>query len=213
MARRLTESEKQQIVSDFTNGKSIDDLSLIFKFSKLTITRNLKKKLGEKKFKEFFEKNKLLTLNTNEDISSLDTNQSYFKNDKEVFEEQYFNDSAFTEVTPLNFEFDSSNQKDLSSIPIAEVEFPKTVFMIVNNKIELEIKYLKDYPEWQFLSQQELDKKTIEIHFDIKSAKRFCNKEQKVLKVPNTEVFKIVAPLLRSRGISRIVSPEKLIAL
>ena len=213
MARRLTESEKQQIVSDFTNGKSIDDLSLIFKFSKLTITRNLKKKLGEKKFKEFFEKNKLLTLNTNEEISSLDTNQSYFKNDKEVFEEQYFNDSAFTEVTPLNFEFDSSNQKDLSSIPIAEVEFPKTVFMIVNNKIELEIKYLKDYPEWQFLSQQELDKKTIEIHFDIKSAKRFCNKEQKVLKVPNTEVFKIVAPLLRSRGISRIVSPEKLIAL
>ena len=213
MARRLTESEKQQIVSDFTNGKSIDDLSLIFKFSKLTIKRNLKKKLGEKKFKEFFEKNKLLTLNTNEDISSLDTNQSYFKNDKEVFEEQYFNDSAFTEVTPLNFEFDSSNQKDLSSIPIAEVEFPKTVFMIVNNKIELEIKYLKDYPEWQFLSQQELDKKTIEIHFDIKSAKRFCNKEQKVLKVPNTEVFKIVAPLLRSRGISRIVSPEKLIAL
>ena len=213
MARRLTESEKQQIVSDFTNGKSIDDLSLIFKFSKLTITRNLKKKLGEKKFKEFFEKNKLLTLSTNEDISSLDTNQSNFKNDKEVFEEQYFKDSAFTEVTPLNFEFDSSNQKDLSSIPIAEVEFPKTVFMIVNNKIELEIKYLKDYPEWQFLSQQELDKKTIEIHFDIKSAKRFCNKEQKVLKVPNTEVFKIVAPLLRSRGISRIVSPEKLIAL
>ena len=213
MARRLTESEKQQIVSDFTNGKSIDDLSIIFKFSKLTITRNLKKNLGEKKFKEFFEKNKLLNLSTNEDISSLDTNHSNFKNDKEIFEEQYFKDSAFTEVTPLNFEFDSSNQKDLSSIPIAEVEFPKTVFMIVNNKIELEIKYLKDYPEWQFLSQQELDKKTIEIHFDIKSAKRFCNKEQKVLKVPNTEVFKIVAPLLRSRGISRIVSPEKLIAL
>lgn len=213
MARRLTESEKQQIVSDFTNGKSIDDLSIIFKFSKLTITRNLKKKLGEKKFKEFFEKNKLLNLSTNEDISSLDTNHSNFKNDKEIFEEQYFKDSAFTEVTPLNFEFDSSNQKDLSSIPIAEVEFPKIVFMIVNKKIELEIKYLKDYPEWQFLSQQELDKKTIEIHFDIKSAKRFCNKEQKVLKVPNTEVFKIVAPLLRSRGISRIVSPEKLIAL
>ena len=39
------------------------------------------------------------------------------------------------------------------------------------------------------------------------------NKEQKVIKVPNTEVFKIVAPQLISRGISRIISDDKLIAL
>ena len=57
------------------------------------------------------------------------------------------------EITPLNFEIDSSNQKDLSSISISEVDFPKIVYMIVDNKIELEIKYLKDFPEWQFLSQ------------------------------------------------------------
>ena len=85
--------------------------------------------------------------------------------------------------------------------------------MIVDKKIELEIKYLKDYPDWQFLSQDELDRKTIEIHNDLKSAKMVCNKEQKVIKVPNTEVFKIVAPILLSRGISRIVSSDRLIAL
>ena len=78
--------------------------------------------------------------------------------------------------------------------------------MIVDKKIELEIKYLKDYPDWQFLSQDELNRKTIEIFFDLKNAKRFCNKEQKVIKVPNTDVFKIVAPILLSKGISRIVS-------
>jgi len=44
-------------------------------------------------------------------------------------------------------------------------------------------------------------------------AKRFCNKEQKVLKVPNTDVFKISAPLMIKKGISRIVCTEKLIAL
>ena len=36
---------------------------------------------------------------------------------------------------------------------------------------------------------------------------------KKLLKVPNTEVFKLVAPILKSRGISRIVSEDKLIAL
>ena len=85
--------------------------------------------------------------------------------------------------------------------------------MIVDKKIELETKYLKDYPDWQFLSQDELIRKSIEIHFDLKIAKRFCNREQKVIKVPNTNVFKIVSPLLLSRGISRIVTPDKLIAL
>ena len=69
--------------------------------------------------------------------------------------------------------------------------------MIVDKKIELEIKYLKDYPSWEFLSDDELNRKTIQIYFDKKNAKRACNKEQKVIKVPNTNVFKIVAPLLK----------------
>ena len=74
-------------------------------------------------------------------------------------------------------------------------------------------KYLKEYPEWQFLSQEELNRKTIEIFFDLKIAKRFCNKEQKVIKIPNTDVFKIAAPILLKKGISRIVSSDKLISL
>ena len=48
---------------------------------------------------------------------------------------------------------------------------------------------------------------------DLKKAKRICTKDQKVIKVPNTNVFRIVAPLLVSRGISRIVTEDKLIAL
>ena len=85
--------------------------------------------------------------------------------------------------------------------------------MVVDKKIELEVKLLKDYPEWQFLSENELSRKTIEIFSELKIAKRFCNKEQKVIKVPNTSVFRTVAPILLSRGISRIISSEKLIAL
>ena len=89
----------------------------------------------------------------------------------------------------------------------------KIVYMVVDNKIELETKFLKDYPQWQFLSKSDLNRKTIEIYFDAKEAKRYCNKEQKVIKVPNTRVFSIVAPILISKGISRIICPDKLIAL
>ena len=56
-------------------------------------------------------------------------------------------------------------------------------------------------------------RKTIEIFDDLKVAKRICNKEQKVIKVSNTDVFKLVAPILLAKGISRIVNSDKLIAL
>ena len=85
--------------------------------------------------------------------------------------------------------------------------------MIVDKNIELETKYLKEYPDWQFLSKEELDRKTIEIFLDLKIAKRLCKKDQKVIKVPNTDVFKIATPVLLNKGISRIVSADKLISL
>ena len=124
-----------------------------------------------------------------------------------------YSDQSFFEIAPLNCEIDNVPQKDLSSVPISEVVFPKTVYMIVDKKIELETKYLQEYPEWQFLSQEELNRKTIQIYFDLKVAKRCCQKEQKVIKVPNTEVFRIATPSLLQKGISRIVTEDKLIAL
>ena len=43
----------------------------------------------------------------------------------------------------------------------AKIDFPKTVFMIVDKKIELETKLLKEYAEWQFLPENDLNSKTI----------------------------------------------------
>ena len=120
---------------------------------------------------------------------------------------------SFFEIPPLDYEIDNSFRKELSSVPISEVNFPKVVYMIVDKKIELEIKLLKDFPEWEFLPNDDLNRKTIEIFFDLNLAKRSCNKEQKVLKVPNTDVFRIASPVLKAKGISRIVCAESLIAL
>ena len=152
----------------------------------------------------------------NKDFSPGNTNKDYppTQNTNEIINEKdFYPDSSFLEISPLDYEIDNAPQKDLSSVPIAEIEFPETVYMIVDKKIELEIKLLKDFPAWGFLPKDDLNRKTIEIYNDLKTAKRICGKEQKVIKVPNTDVFKIVSPILIARGISRIVFSEKLIAL
>jgi len=225
LAKRLSQKEKDKIVEYFIIGKNIDQLSREFNCTKLTISRNLKKSLGEEKYKEYFINSKVS--NFSKLIKKDDSNYTKEKNFNENYQngknnhdqtlkrnnEEYLSQSSFIEITPLNYEIEDKPQKALSSISIADINFPKMVYMIVDKRIELEIKYLKDYPDWQFLSEEELNRKTIEIYNDLKIAKSFCNKEEKVIKVPNTDVFKIVAPILLARGISRIVNADKLIAL
>ena len=216
MPKKLSETEKKEMINSFCNGMTIDQLSEKYKITKITITRNLKKEIDEKNFKRIVEKNRKYKIESKDDanknkIDKLNTPQ--VTNNEISNELNSFNESQFIEITPLDYEIDSEVQKDLSSVSINEIELPKIVYMIVDNKIELETKLLKDYPDWQFLPQSDLARKTIEVYFDVKEAKRFCKKEQKVIKVPNTKVFSIAAPILMSRGISRIVCPDKLIAL
>ena len=222
MAKRLSENEKIVLIKCFTEGKTVDELAKEFGCTKSTITRNIKRNIGQEKYKEVINKNKKLNetieVTTKKDSSENqkklnENNYDRLPNLEEFPVEESFPLSTFTELAPIDYQIDNSYQKDLASVPISEVDFPQIVYMIVDKKIELEIKYLKEYPEWQFLSQEELNRKTIEIYFDQKVAKRFCNKEQKVIKVPNTDVFKIVAPILLNKGISRIVSSDKLISL
>ena len=227
MAKRLTEKQKSEITEYFKNGKTIEALSEEFNCTTLTITRNLKKNLGEIIYKELVEKNKNVDeLNTflekdKKEKNDFELAKKISKNefsDDQTFdanqsENNNFSSTEFIEISPLHFEIENVPRKEFSSIPIQEIDFPKTVYMIVDKNIELEIKLLKDYPEWEFLPNEDLQRKTIEIYCDLKLAKRACSKEQKVIKVPNTDVFRIVSPILISRGISRIVSAEKLIAL
>ena len=222
LAKRLSEKQKEEIKINFLDNQSVEILSEKFNCTKTTIIRNLKKSLGEKKYKEILNR-----LNEPLDIEG----ENFLENDnKQTFEENIIKKTddtsigisnedktslfeSFIEITPLDHDFEDVSQKDISSIPLSEIKLPNKVFLIVKKEIELETKYLKDYPEWQFLPQNDLKRKTIEIHFDLKTAKRICNKDQKVIKVPNTDVFRIVAPILMSRGISRIVAAENLISI
>ena len=224
MAKRLTEKQKEEIKINFLDNQSVDFLSEKFKCTKTTIIRNLKKSIGEAKYKEilnksnatFDEKDEILLENKNKLI--IDKNKTNKPDETSLSlgksnEDKINPFDSFIEITPLDHDFEDFSQKDISSIPLSEIKLPNVVFLIVKKEIELETKYLKDYPEWQFLPQNDLKRKTIEIHFDLKNAKRICNKDQKVIKVPNTDVFRIVAPILISRGISRIVTAENLISI
>ncbi len=226
MAKRLTEKQLEVIKQSFIDGKTVEFLSEHNKCTKLTIIRNLKKSLGEiyfkkliklhkdqKQFKSNQENKEQIFINHEEKLDSPKKDNTEIMSFDTQNERDFSLSSSFLEITPLDCEIKSSNRQELSSVPITEIQLPEVAYMIVDKNIELDIKFLKDFPAWEFLPVEDLNRKTIEIFLDLKSAKRLCNKTQKVIKVPNTNVFRIVSSILIERGISRIVADDKLISL
>ena len=222
MAKHLSNEQKEKLLELFLNGKTIDELAIEYDCTKLTISRNLRKNFGDAKFKSIIQKNKLHIKNkknTNKiDKESKSSKTDFIENVPESFyahssENEFLQPSSFTEIKPLFFDVDNAPQKDYASVTLDSVKFPDIVYMVVDKNIELNIKSLRDYPEWQYLSESDLSRKTIEIFFESKLAKLKCSKDQRVIKVPNTKVFQIVRPILISRGISRIINNDQLIAL
>ena len=199
MPKRLSDVQKSEILELFKLGSETNDIAKKYNFSNATIIRQLKVMLGNDLYLNLKERK---TKEDNDFIKNSPISPSIDEGN-----------NLFFEVVPLTEGVELNTQKDLSSYPIIDFNFPNIVYMVVDKGIELKINFLKDYPEWQFLPNDDLNRKTIQIYFELKNAKRDCKKEQKVIKVPNTNVFKIVSPILISRGITRIISEDKLIAL
>ena len=85
LAKRLSEKQKEEILKSFSTGETIGYLSVKFNCTELTISRNLKKILGEEKFKELIKKNKLSKKGSlKEDTDILSKNKNGSNNDIDV---------------------------------------------------------------------------------------------------------------------------------
>ena len=223
MSRQVSEKQKKDILTAFNEGIDIKEISKNFNFTVPTITRHLRNILGQK---IFLEKKSLASPKNlkKSSITSAPGKKSLIQkyNDetklveknfqKDVSEEIFETDQKFFEIAPLEEQIEFTNQRELSSIPLEEVNFPKVLYMIVSNFVELEVKLLKEYPNWSFLPETDQQRITIEIFSDQKEAKRFCTKNQKIIKIPNTKVFQIASRNLIDKGISRIVFEDNLIS-
>ncbi len=216
MSKKVTDSQKKEIIEAFMDGTSIKDLSLTYKFTVNTITRQLKQQIGEKQFIRIRKINSAKISKANNKLidksdSLLEHNKSEILNKKDNLEDNQI--EQFYEIEPLRVVVATEIQKDITSIPLEDIIFPNIVYMIIEKEIELKPKLLRDYPEWSFLPKEDLERYTIEIFKDQKEARRNCSKNQKLLKVPNPNVFLIASKKMQSKGITRIVFGEKLISI
>ena len=219
LPKKVSEIQKQKISESFINGSEIKEISEIYKFSKQTIIKQLKNTLGDKEFNSInnkrainseLEKTKSRKIKNDEKFLS---QKNLMQDDINTNLEKEIIENTFFEIPPIATEIDLENQRDITSKTLTEANLPKIVYMIVDKNIELEPKLLKEFPEWSFLSENDLKRKTIQIFSDQKLAKQTCSKNQKLIKVPDANIFLMASEILKSRGISRIIFEDTLLAL
>ena len=257
MARRLTESQKLQLVEGFRSGKSVLILSNEFGCSPNTVSRVVKSLIANDEYlllkksraKEIPAKEKInseisaevdklkyksqsreesidsISQSKNEaeikSLESIETACTPIESDNEFdlkagFEEDLSirNSNIFKEVVPLSADFGFEN--NIQKVALKNLDdklLPETVYLLVNQKIEIEPTPLKEFPEWNFLPSEEKDRNSISLFDNQRSAKRSCSRGQKVIKIPDSKMLLRTIPFLISKGITRIIFDEQLIAL
>ena len=218
MKRKVSALEKKEIVDSFLKGIKIKDIALKKNFSVPTISRQLKNILGQEKFDQI--KKGEFYIHNSKNISTIDEPGQFKSNIKENNESEFNLTKSdigdldnFFEIIPIDQECNFEEQKEISSQSLSKVNLPAIVYLIVDKDIELVPNILNDYPEWSFLPQDDLQRKTIQIFSDHKSAKKQCLGNKKVIKVPNSNVFQIASNFLLKKGISRIIYDDMLISI
>ena len=123
-------------------------------------------------------------------------------------------DNTFQEIIPLISSLDFDQNTKQSDFEILKYEnLPESVYMIVDKKVELELQPISGLPEWSFLPENELQRNAILLFTNQRSAKRLCSRNQRVIKIPNTRIFKLSKSYLIAKGITRLILEDSIIGL
>ena len=97
--------------------------------------------------------------------------------------------------------------------PLVPADLPASVYMLVDKTVELDIKPLKDLPELGTLPEDEAERQALVLYANPRQAKRYCGRNQRVIKVPDSGVLARTAPYLLSQGVTRLVVEGALYSL
>ena len=139
--------------------------------------------------------------NTESKNHDIDENNKYF-------------DNNFDEIEPLVSSFGFDQKRQAEDFEILNFEsLPESVYMIVDKKVELDLQTISDLPEWSFLPENELKRIAIVLFSNQRTAKRICSRNQRVIKIPNTNVFNLSKSYLISKGVTRLILEDSIISL
>ena len=231
--RRLSDSEKQDLVGRYKAGESTSALAEAFGCSPNTVSRTVKALLPADAYAALKasrqkglatpptptvtqpEEPEVEPLKEDDSSLALDDADDFGEDSEEELAEDDDNGSVetFTELVPLLGVGDLNDRPLNQAQPFSVDLLPDSAYMLVDKVVELDARPLKEFPELGLLDDAEQERQGLCLFASPRAAKRQCGRSQRVIKVPDTAVFQRTSSYLLARGITRLVLDGTLIAL
>ncbi|WP_392348359.1 helix-turn-helix domain-containing protein [Parasynechococcus sp.] len=231
--RRLSDSEKQDLVGRYKAGESTSALAEAFGCSPNTVSRTVKALLPADAYAALkasrqkglatppppavtqAEEPEADSLKEDDSSLALDDADDFGEDPDDELAEDDDNGSVetFMELVPLLGVGNLSDRPLNQAQPFSVDLLPDSAYMLVDKVVELDARPLKEFPELGLLDDAEQERQGLCLFASPRAAKRQCGRSQRVIKVPDTAVFQRTSSYLLARGITRLVLEGTLIAL
>lgn len=137
-----------------------------------------------------------------EDLVDLDEDED------DLDEDEDWGDEIEPQYAPA-FSADSSVQV----LPFSAVSLPKTCYLVIDRAAELIVRPLKEFADLGSIPPEEIQQKTLPIFDNHRVARRFSNRSQRVIKVPDSKIIPKTRSYLTAKGITRLLMNGKIYSL
>ena len=150
------------------------------------------------------------TSDDDESILAIEDADDFADDDSDSEDDGDGEDDIFTPVAVLPL---AINHDPVAVQPLTACEFPDSLYMLVDKTVELQARPLREFTELGQLPPDEEELQALQLFANPRQAKRHCGRTQRVIKMPDPEVFMRRASYLQVKGITRLVVEGNLYAL
>jgi transposase-like protein len=143
-----------------------------------------------------------------EDMADIDDD------DDEDLEDDDFDDDEdwALEIKP-NLVRTKTKNADVKVLPLSKAALPKTCYLVVDRLAELIVLPMKDFADLGSIPDEEIKQKTLPIFDNHRVARRFSNRSQRVIKVPDSQMLQKTSSHLQAKGITRLLLDGQIYSL
>lgn len=140
-----------------------------------------------------------------EDLMDLDDEDEDDDDHDDDDDDDWEDDSQDTETQGQITTYRAKSGANVQVLPLSEASLPKTCYLVVDRAAELIARPLKEFGELGRIPAEEVQEKTLPIFDNHKVARRFSNRSQRVIKVPDGRMLQKTRSHLQAKGITRLL--------
>jgi transposase-like protein len=116
-----------------------------------------------------------------------------------------YDDEEWDESFKQSIYVKQGKNANLEILPLSQASLPKICYVAIDRAAELITRPLKEFSDLGQIPSEEFQQKTLPVFDNHRVAKRFCNRRERAIKIPDGRLLEKTCDYLQAKGITRLL--------